>query len=125
MKNLILVATLVALGGCANNSANMRVGTDMTYASLKDQREANQAIQVTDRMPPGAVTVGNVDASRCHRNTMQAAPTDAEIITDLKVAAYARGADGITAVDITSSSGLMLNCWKIINGKAQAFQVKK
>lgn len=125
MKHLMIVAALAALGGCATNSANMRVGTDMSYASLKDQREASQAVQVAQQAPQGATMLGQVDAARCHRNTLHNEPTDAEILLDLKVAAYARGADGITAVNITKTSGLMQNCWAILNGTAQAFQLKK
>lgn len=119
----LLAAALVV--GCANNSANMRVGTDMSYLSLKDQREATQAIQVFDAPPAGAVTLGTVDAARCHRNTLQAPPTDTELLIDLKIAAYARGADGIAGVNISKSSGLMQNCWSIVNGTAQAFQMRK
>lgn len=122
---LTTIVIVAALSGCATNSANMRVGTDMSYASLKDQREASQAVQVTQQAPQGAAMLGQVDAARCHRNTLHNEPTDAEILLDLKVAAYARGADGITAVNITKTSGLMQNCWAILNGTAQAFQVKR
>lgn len=118
-------ALLAAVSGCATNSANMRVGTDMSYASLKEQREASQAVQVVHQAPQGATMLGQIDASRCHRNTLHSEPTDAEVLLDLKVAAYARGADGITGVNITKTSGLMQNCWAILNGTAQAFQVKK
>lgn len=125
MYRIALIAAALALAGCATNSANMRVGTDMSYVSLKDQREASQAVQVAQQAPQGAVMLGQVDAARCHRNTLHSEPTEAEIVLDLKVAAYARGADGITAVNVTKTSGLMQNCWTILNGTAQAFQLKK
>ncbi len=125
MKHAAIVVAAMALAGCATNSANMRVGTDMSYASLKDQREASQAVQVAQQAPHGAAMLGQVDAARCHRNTLHNEPTEAEILLDLKVAAYARGADGIAAVNVTKTSGLMQNCWTILNGTAQAFQMKK
>lgn len=97
----------------------------MTYLSLKDQREANQTVQVYLELPQGATKLGQVDASRCHRNTLQAPPTEADLVTDLKVAAYARGADGIIAVKIETSTGLLQNCWSITNGTAQAIQLQR
>jgi hypothetical protein len=118
-------ASALLMAGCANNSANMRVGTDMSYLSLKDQREASLTVREYPVMPSGAVKIGTVDASRCHRNSLQAQPTDVEIRADLKVAAYARGADGITDIQIELSSGLLQNCWAIINGTASAIALKK
>ena len=125
MKSAIAIAALLVLTGCASNSANMQVGTGMTYLSLKDQREATQAVRDYPQAPQGAKMLGQVDAARCHRNTMQSPPTDAELLLDLKVAAYARGADGITDVKIEKGTGLLQNCWSIINGTAQAFQISK
>lgn len=126
MKSTIAIAALLAaLSGCANTSANMKLGTDMTYMSLKDQREATRAVQEYPEAPKGAKMIGQVDAARCHRYTTQAPPTDAELLLDLKVAAYARGADGITSIKIEKGTGLMQNCWSIINGTAQAFQMSQ
>lgn len=119
----LVVPLLVA--GCASSSSNMRVGTDTSYMSLKDQREASVTVKVYDKAPAGATAMGVVDASRCHRNAMHTAPSDAEVLIDLKAAAFARGADGITDVKIESSSGLMQNCWSIITGKATALAVPK
>jgi hypothetical protein len=119
------VGVALSLSGCANTSANMRVGTDISYLSLKDQREASIAVREYEAAPKGAENIGKVDASRCHRNTLQAPPTDTEIKVDLKVAAYARGADGITDIKIERESGLLQNCCNVINGTATAFVLKK
>jgi hypothetical protein len=97
----------------------------MSYASLRDQREAALAVKEYQGVPANAASIGSVDASRCHRNTLQAQPSEAEIKADLKVAAYARGADGIADVKITQGSGLLQNCWLIINGSATAFSIQK
>jgi len=128
MKTMTTFAALsvsLVVAGCASSSANMRVGTDTSYMSLKDQREASMTVKVYPKAPEGASSMGVVDASRCHRNSLQAAPTDAEVTLDLKAAAYARGADGITDVQIEKSSGLLLNCWQIITGKATAIALPK
>jgi len=118
-------AALLTLSGCASNSSNMRVGNDMSYVSLKDQREAALTVTELQLMPEGAASLGTVTASRCHRNTMQAPPTVADVLADLKVAAYAKGADGITGVKVTEGTGLLLNCWTILGGEAIAVRVLK
>ncbi len=120
-----LVSGVGLTAGCANNSANMRVGTDMTYMSLKDQREASLTVGEYATSPTGAQNLGTVDASRCHRNSLQAQPTDTEIKLDLKAAAYARGANGISDIQIERTTGLLLNCWAIINGRATALNISK
>ena len=65
--------------------------------------------------------VNEVSAGRCHRSFVEEAPTEAAVLTDLKIAAYAQGADGITAVKISKESGLNRNCWYVLGGTAQAF----
>lgn len=127
MQKLLSLSVPLAflLLGCANHSSNMRVGTDQSYMSLRDQREASLIVKQYPKMPADATQIGKVDASRCHRNALQGAPSDAEVLIDLKAAAYAKGADGITDVAISSSSGLLLNCWSITTGTATAFTVSR
>jgi hypothetical protein len=126
MNHLALALSISLLtGSCATNSSNMRVGTDQSYTNLKDQREAITTVREYSSMPEGATRVGKVDVARCHRNTMQAKPTDDEVKVDLKVAAYAKGADGIMDIKISKSSGLLLNCWNILNGEATAIMLRK
>lgn len=125
MRYSFVVLMVALLGGCASQSSNMAVGTDMTYVSLKDQREAVMTVKDYPEIPAGATVVGKVDASRCHRNALHTAPTSAEVLIDLKIAAYARGADGISQVAIEPGSGLLQNCWSILSGTATAFQIKK
>lgn len=122
--NTIFFVVLL-LGGCATNSSNMRMGTDVSYLSLKDQREVIPTVKEYSSMPSGSNDLGKVDAARCHRNGFQSEPTDNEVKIDLKAAAYARGADGITDIKIDRVSGLMQNCWYILNGEATAFALPK
>lgn len=116
---------LLSLIGCATNSSNMRVGTDVSYLSLKDQREVIPTVKEFGVSPSGAMDLGKVDAARCHRNGFQTEPTENEVKIDLKAAAYARGADGIADIKIDRVSGLMQNCWYILNGEATAFSLPK
>lgn len=109
------------LQGCGSHSSNLQVGNEQSYASLKDQREAVRTVKVYEAIPTGAQVVNEVSAGRCHRSFVEEAPTEAAVLTDLKIAAYAQGADGITGVKISKESGLNRNCWYVLGGTAQAF----
>jgi len=116
-----LAVLIGSLFGCGSHSSNLQVGNEQSYASLKDQREAVRTVKVYDALPTGAQVVNEVSAGRCHRSFVEEAPTEAAVLTDLKIAAYAQGADGITAVKISKESGLNRNCWYVLGGTAQAF----
>jgi hypothetical protein len=122
MRNLVAACCIVVLAACASPSTNMRVGGAQTYEGLAAQREASRAITQLDKVPPGAVNIGPIDASRCHRYQGDIEPTDQQVMDDLKAAAYARGADGIAEVDITRETALTRNCWFVITGKATMFR---
>ena len=127
MCKAALVLVLVSvLSGCAT-SANMQVGNDQSYLSLQDQRTATETIQITDTVPGNAVVIGNVEATRCHRNFTEKVPAEAVLTRDLQVNAYAAGADGITDIEITTQivTALLKNCWKTITGTATAYDLKK
>jgi hypothetical protein len=126
MKSAITVLgiTLIGLSGCATYSSNMRVGYDMSYVSLSDQRAAARTIQVLDVPPSGAQVLGDVDAGRCHRSFVETSPAEQVLVLDLKIAAYVLGADAIANVSIEKQSGLTKNCWYILDGKARAIRLK-
>lgn len=119
----IACVSVIALSGCATHSSNLRVGNESSLTSLSDQRDAMRAVTEFPAMPSGAETIGTVDAGRCHRSFVTSAPTRENVIADLKVAAYAKGADGITSVVIEKKSGLSDNCWYVLNGTAVAFRL--
>lgn len=110
-----------SLLGCGSHSSNLQVGNEQSYASLKDQREAVRAVKQYDSLPAGAEVLTEVSAGRCHRSFVEEAPQESTVLIDLKVAAFAQGADGITGVTIGKESGLNRNCWYVLSGKAQAF----
>lgn len=114
---------LLLLAGCGSHSSNLQVGNEQSYASLKDQREAVRTVKVYEALPAGAEPLTTVSAGRCHRSFVEEAPTEANILIDLKVAAFAQGADGITGVKVTKESGLNRNCWYVLGGTAQAFTI--
>jgi hypothetical protein len=101
----------------------MRVGNDMSYASLGDQREASKTIKVLDAAPSDAQVLGEVDAGRCHRSFVETSPAEQAVLLDLKIAAYALGADAITDVKIEKQSALTKNCWYMLDGKAKALRL--
>ncbi len=125
MKKAIAFLLISMTSGCATYSSNLQVGNDQSYTSLKDQREAIRTVQEYQTLPEGAVVLGKVDAGRCHRSFAETAPSQSLVIIDLKVAAYAKGADGITDVRVTKESGLTKNCWYVLDGEATMFVLPK
>lgn len=120
---LAAFAIVVIMSGCSSYSSNLQVGNDQAYSSLRDQREAVRTINVTSALPAGAQLLDVVSAGRCHRSFVEEAPTEATVLMDLKIAAYAKGADGITDVAIEKNSGLNRNCWYVLGGTAKAYVV--
>lgn len=125
IKTLKVSVLLAAAGltGCSTYSSNIRVGNDMSYASLSDQRAASQTIKMLDATPAGAEVIGDLDAGRCHRSFVETAPAEQGVLLDLKIAAYALGADAITDVKIEKKSALTKNCWYMLDGKAKALRL--
>ena len=122
LKIITFSVCLVTLIGCSTYSSNMRVGDDMSHYNIEERRAAVRSVGVYDTAPKNSKKIGVVTASRCHRRFTESGPNENILMTDLKIAAYAQGADGITDVEIDKQSGLTANCWYIINAKATAFQ---
>lgn len=121
MRFFTLLTILVILSGCSTHSSNLQVGNNQSYLSLTDQRQALRTVQEYDSLPEGGKILGIVGASRCHRNFTETEPSNDMVTVDLKVAAYAKGADGITDIKIKKESGLSSNCWYILDGSATMF----
>ena len=123
MRSIVLGSILIAstfLAGCSTYSSNMRVGNDISYASISDQREAVRTVKVYDTMPDGAEVLGPVDAGRCHRSFVEESPSETVVMTDLKIAAYTMGADGLTNVSVEKTSALTKNCWYMLDARGTA-----
>jgi uncharacterized protein YbjQ (UPF0145 family) len=123
LSSALLIGGIVASAGCSTYSSNFRVGNDMSYASLADQREAARTIEVLSNLPAGSREVGSVDAGRCHRSFVETSPAEEGVLLDLKIAAYALGADAITNVRIEKQSALTKNCWYMLDGRATAIRL--
>ena len=115
----------IFVSGCTGLSSNLRIGNDQSYASLTDQREAIRNVGEYTTVPSGAKILGEVDAGRCHRIQGAVEPSEGLVKSDLKVTAYAQGADGISDITFTKQAALTLNCWYIITGKAMMFSLQK
>lgn len=122
MRLLFISAIAISVTACSSQSANMRVGTAQSLASLEDQRAAVREVVIVDSLPDGALEMDAVDASRCHRDFTDRAPSDDLVLQDLKVTAYARGADGIHSVETSRTTGLLRNCWYTITARGIMFQ---
>lgn len=118
---MVLLFSLVA--GCSSHSSNLRVGNDLPDINVGNLRDALRTVRVYPTLPVGAADLGQLSASRCHRNFLDEAPTDEAVLIDLKVSAYAQGADGLTQISFTKESGLSSNCWQILTGTATVFTV--
>lgn len=114
---LILAGTLT---NCASSVSNMHIGNDMYYVSLSEQRAASQTVSELESIPPEAQVIRNISASRCHRSFIETAPTEETVTLDLKLMAYALGADAIADIRIEQNGGLARNCWHMLNGEAIA-----
>lgn len=122
MRAIAMFGSLFVVS-CA--STNMQVGQSQSYLSLADQRMAVQSVRLVDQAPPEAELIGQVEASRCHRNFLDNAPEADNVLIDLKVAAFAQGADLITnfKVDQNTGGALFKNCWHIKTGTADAYSL--
>lgn len=121
-RTIALLALPFLIASCSTYSSNVRVGNDLTYVSLSDQRDASLSVNIYDQTPDHAIVLGTVDAGRCHRSFVETSPNEDILILDLKIAAYVLGADGIANIDKEQTSALTKNCWYMRNGKATAFR---
>lgn len=124
IKCLTLALIVLLCVGCATYSSNMRVGNDMSYTSVGDQRAASRSIQVLETVSSTATALGVVDAGRCHRSFVETAPAEQVVLLDLKIAAYVLGADAISDVKIEKQSALTKNCWYMLDGEARAYRLE-
>lgn len=124
MKKLFIILILcLNMFGCASSSSNMRVGQDQTYISLSEQRDAVKNVKIIKNISSDYKLIGHVEASRCHRNFLENEPLTDNIIIDLQVSAFAKGADAITNISFDDSVGgaILKNCWHIKNGYADMY----
>jgi len=120
-----LISLLVA--GCTGNPnmIGLRSNFANAYSSLEDRRKARLAIKIYKALPKEAHEVVPIKVQRCHQYINEDSPTDSTMTTDLILAAYAQGKDGITDLKFNREGGLFHNCWFIQNGEAVGFRVSR
>jgi len=122
---VVLLALTLLLNACSSYSSNMRIGNEMSEASLEDQRNASTTVSVLDEEPVNATFLGNVDAGRCHQSIVEVTPNESSLMLDLKIAAYALGADAIAEVEISKKTAFSKDCWYMLDGEAKAYKLNK
>ena len=104
------VISALILAGCAASDAPTGNAVLSGY-SLSDQRAARQTVQIFETAPEGAEVIGRLTAERCHRQLLAEEPTPEIVLDDLRMGAYAQGADAIANVTQERAPGLAQNCW--------------
>lgn len=104
--------------GVRSNFANTSAG------SMTERREALRSVTVVSAPPAGAVSLGGVGTRRCHRYFTEEEPNEAAITADLKMAAFAQGADAIRITDMEKVNGLAADCWYVLEAKAEMYRLR-
>ena len=125
MKWLGVVSSLL-LTGCvmAGGEGTRSNFVDTSAGSLTDRRAAMRAVDVVKLQPAGATSLGGVSARRCHRYFTEEEPNDVALTADLKVAAYAAGADAIRIASVEQVNGLAADCWYVLEAKAEMYRLR-
>ena len=110
------------LSGCVSAGYEGQVGTMLSNDQIRDQRVANKTIMVFESVPDGYSAMDSISVRRCHRSFSEAKPSQAALITDLKIAAYAAGGDAISNITTEQKNGLAANCWYVIEATANVWE---
>ena len=121
-KIISLLSIAFLLSGCVSAGYEGQVGSMLSNDQLKDQRIANKTIKVFENAPNGYSAMDSIFVRRCHRNFSEEKPSQAALITGLKIAAYAAGGDAISNITTEQKNGLAANCWYVIEAKANVWQ---
>jgi hypothetical protein len=118
-----LVVGLLMVGCAGTRVTNVTEGRDLPSGTdARTSREAIRTISVTETTPSNALITGSVEAGRGHRDWRNDEPTLEDLINDLKISAYAKGADGISEVQTQKKSGISDNYWWVLQGRAVAWR---
>lgn len=121
---LALLTASTLISGCAiPNLVGQRGNKTNSAYSLQDQRTARSQIKVEKIVPANATNLGEFSVERCHQYAQDEAPTDAVMLDDLVLAAYAQGADGLANPKFERESALFKNCWFLVRGTATFFKL--
>jgi hypothetical protein len=117
-----VLGAAILLSGCVTAGYEGQVGTTVSSDQMRDQREANRTIEVFENAPKGYSPMNSISVRRCHRNFLEEKPSQAAIVTDLKIAAYAAGGDAIINITTEQKNGLAANCWYVVEASANVWR---
>lgn len=122
----LLISACAVIAGCAHGNLVGQQGNSLNANySLQDRRAAKTHIRVTPTIPDGFVAMGDYSSERCHQYAQNEPPSDAVLLDDLVMLAYAEGADGVTNARFERESGLLRNCWLIAKGTATFYRAAR
>ncbi|MGV2906453.1 hypothetical protein [Achromobacter sp. AGC25] len=115
------------LAGCitvAPEEKDATVRRGNAPASVVDLQAATKAVKVYDIAPEQSQSLGTVTAIRCHANLYEPKPTEETLRGDLLINAFAKGANGVSDLQIVRQPGnLGYNCYFRYFGTAKALKV--
>lgn len=121
MRAWLAPLAVLALQGCVTSGYEGQVGSSVSTDQILAQREANRSIVVLASNTSGYSPMNSVSVRRCHRNFLEEEPNQAALTEDLKRAAFTQGADAISDVSQKRLSGLMANCWYVVEATANTW----
>lgn len=125
----LIVLLASSLAGCITVSpeekdATVRRGN--APASVVDLQAATKAVKVYESAPEQSQSLGTVTAIRCHANLYEPKPTEETLRGDLLINAFAKGANGMSDIQIVRQPGnLGYNCYFRYFGTAKALKVSE
>ena len=123
------ISLSLIITGCTTDSGMSGAGLSGNSIndqySLADARAARLAVRYEEKFPKNVIDMGTITTRRCHRE-LSNKPTTQALLDDLLLIAYGQGADGISELFLfPEKTGLLLNCWKLLDAKARLFRDKK
>jgi len=126
-RTLITLLVALALTGCitvAPEEKDATVRRGNAPESVVDLQAATKAVKVYESAPEQAQSLGTVTAIRCHANLYEPKPTEETLRGDLLINAFAKGANGVSDIQIVRQPGnLGYNCYFRFFGTAKALKV--
>lgn len=122
LRTTALVGTIFIAPGCVTSGYEGQVGAMVAGDQVIARREANRSVEVYQTAPTGLRSLGETSARRCHRSFVEEEPSEAAIIDDLKLAAFAQGGDAISDIRTERKNGLLANCWYVVEATASVWR---
>jgi hypothetical protein len=121
---LLMSSTLASCITVSPEEKDATVRRGNAPASVVDLQAATKAVKVYEIAPESSESLGTVTAIRCHANLYEPKPTEETLRGDLLINAFAKGANGVSDLQIVRQPGnLGYNCYFRYFGTAKALKV--